>query len=458
SFTNVKDYEDYISRLKQVPRVFNETTDLMRRGMAENRMPPKFLLEKVSAQASRIADHKPEDSPFAQPVKKFPDGIPSADQKRLTDATLAAIHTDVLPAYAKFAKFVAEEYAPKGRTDVGVWALPDGDAYYRFRVKQSTTTDMTPEQIHQLGLQQVAADRAEMLNIAKKLGYADLKSFETAMKANPALHPKSRQEMLDLYSKYIDQMWAKLPSLFGEIPKSKVQVRPVEEFREKEASGAQYKRGTADGSRPGYVEVNTGDYKDRTTVDIETTAYHEAVPGHHLQLSLAMELPTLPPFRQNAYYTAYIEGWGLYSERLGKDVGFFTDPYNDFGRLQADLLRAIRLVVDTGIHYKHWTRQQVVDYFHQNSAIDEPEVQSETDRYISWPAQALGYKIGQLKLIELRERAKKALGDKFDIRGFHDEVLDGGALPLDVVEARVNDWTQKQLASAGGNQGSATSK
>jgi uncharacterized protein (DUF885 family) len=458
AFTNVKDYEDYTARLKQVPRVFNETTDLMRRGLAEHRMPPKFLLEKVVKQSEGIANDKPEDSPFAQPLKKFPDAISAADRTRLQEQMLSVIRTDVLPTYAKFAKFVAEVYAPKGRTEVGVWALPDGSAYYAFRVKQSTTTDMTPEQIHRLGLQQVAADRAEMLSIAQKMGYPDLKSFEATIKTNPALRPKSRQEMLDLYTRYIDTMWAKLPQLFGRLPKAKLEVLPVESFREKEASGAQYNTGTPDGSRPGHVMVNTGDYQDRSIIDIETTAYHEGVPGHHLQLSIAQEAPTLPPFRQHAYYTAYIEGWALYSERLGKEVGFFTDPYNDYGRLQDDLLRAIRLVVDTGIHYKHWTRQQVVDYFHENSAIDEPTVQSETDRYIAWPAQALGYKIGQLKLIELRERSKKALGDKFDLRAFHDEVIDAGALPLDVVDSRVNQWTRQQLAGGGTKQETTVSK
>jgi len=441
-----------------VPRVFAETTDLMQRGMADHRMPPKFLLEKVAKQCAGIAGQKAEDSPFAEPLKKFPASISAVDQKRLHDEVIAAIQTDVLPTYAKFSKFVAEEYAPKGRTEVGVWSLPDGDAYYAFRVKQSTTTDMTPEQIHELGLQQVAADRAEMLSIAKRLGYPDLKTFEATIKTNPALHPKSRQEMLDLYTKYIDAMWARLPQLFGRLPKAKLEVLPVEQFREKEASGAQYNTGTPDGSRPGHVMVNTGDYQDRTTVDIETTAYHEGVPGHHLQLSIAQEMPTLPPFRQHAYYTAFIEGWALYSERLGKEVGFFTDPYNDYGRLQDDLLRAIRLVVDTGIHYKHWSREQVVDYFHNNSAIDEPSVQSETDRYIAWPAQALGYKIGQLKFIELREQAKKAQGDKFDLKGFHDQVVDAGALPLDVVQSRVNQWTQQVLASGGTKSNTTASK
>jgi uncharacterized protein (DUF885 family) len=311
-------------------------------------------------------------------------------------------------------------------------------------VRQLTTTNLTPEQIHQTGLREVAKDRAAMLRIAQKMGYKDLKSFDAANEKNPALHPKSRQEMLDLYRKYTDQMWARLPQMFGRLPKSKVEVLPVEAYREKEASGAQYVDGTPDGKRPGHIMVNTGDFEKRTTTDIETTAYHEGVPGHHMQISIAQELPSLPPFRQHGFYVAYIEGWALYSERLGEEVGFYQDPYSMYGHLQDDLLRAIRLVVDTGFHYKHWTRQQVVDYFHNNSGIDEPSVQSETDRYMAWPAQALGYKLGQLKILELRERARKELGPKFDVRSFHDEVLSGGALPLDVLDARINTWIAAQ--------------
>jgi uncharacterized protein (DUF885 family) len=449
SFTNVKDYEDYIARLNELPRVFDQTEDLMRMGMKSGRIPPKILLDQVAKQSKGIADTKQEESPFAEPVKKLPESISVADQKRLHDAVIAAITAKITPAYEKFTKFVAEEYAPKGRMEPGAWALPDGEALYAFVVKQSTTTDKTPEEIHQLGLQQVAADRAAMLEIAKKRGFNDLKSFELSVKNNPDLHPKSRQQMLDTYQKYEDQMWAKLPQLFGRLPKAKVVVMPVEEFREKEASAAQYNPGTPDGSRPGHIMVNTGDFAKRLTIDMESTAYHEGVPGHHLQGSIAQEMPTLPKFRQQAYYTAYTEGWALYSERLGKEVGFYQDPYNDYGRLQDDLLRAIRLVVDTGFHYKHWTRQQVVDYFHDNSAIDEPNVQSETDRYIAWPAQALGYKMGQLKILELRERAKQELGSNFDIRKYHDEVVDSGALPLDVLERRVNAWIaeEKKLPS-----------
>jgi uncharacterized protein (DUF885 family) len=379
-----------------------------------------------------------------EPARKFPASFTLGQKTRLQQQMLAAVRDQVIPAYARFTKFVSEEYVPHGRSEPGVWALPDGDARYSFAVKDSTTTDLTPEQIHRIGLQEVARDQAAMLKVVQRLGYSDLKSFNAAVATNPALHPKSRQELIDLFRKYVDQMWPKLPKLFGRLPGAKVEVLPVESYREKEAAFAQYASGTPDGKRPGHIMVNTGDYEKRTLLDVESTTYHEGVPGHHMQMSIAQELPTLPPFRQHASYVAYGEGWALYAERLGEEVGLYQDPYSMYGHLQDDLLRAIRLVVDTGLHYKHWSRQQVVDYFHANSGIDEPDVQSETDRYIAWPGQALGYKIGQLKFIELRERAKKELGDKFDIRGFHDEVLSGGALPLDVLTLRINSWIAAQ--------------
>jgi uncharacterized protein (DUF885 family) len=275
-----------------------------------------------------------------------------------------------------------------------------------------------------------------------------MKSFKAAVDADPKLHAHSREEILGLYRKYEDQMYARLPQMFGRLPKSKLEVLPVEEFREKEAADASYMDGTPDGSRPGHIMVNTGDFAKRTVLDIETTAYHEGVPGHHMQISIAQELPELPPFRQHGEYTAYTEGWALYSERLGKEVGFYQDPYSYYGHLQDDMLRAIRLVVDTGFHYKHWTRQQVVDYFHEHSAIDEVSVQSETDRYMAWPAQALGYKIGQLEILKLRQYSKDQLGDKFDLRAFHDEVLAGGALPMDVLSTRIHEWVGQQKIQA----------
>jgi uncharacterized protein (DUF885 family) len=287
-----------------------------------------------------------------------------------------------------------------------------------------------------------------MRQVATKLGYSDLKSLNAAIEKDPKPHPHSRQQILDLYKHYIDQMYTKLPQLFGRLPKAKVVVEPTEAFREKEASGAEYQQGSPDGARPGRVQVNTSSPEQRKILNAESTAYHEGVPGHHLQISIQQELPTLPPFRQQGGYTAFAEGWALYSERLGKEVGFYQDPYSDYGRLQDEMLRAIRLVVDTGFHYKHWTRDQVVQFFHDHSAVDEVEVQSETDRYIAWPGQALAYKVGQLKISELRERAKKALGPKFDVRGFHDEVLGAGALPMDVLEKRIDNWIAAQKKGA----------
>jgi uncharacterized protein (DUF885 family) len=451
SFETVKDYDDYVARLRQLPTAFDQTMDLMRKGMADKLMPPRILLEQVARQAAKIGEVSPEENPFFEPSKKIPAAFSDADKARIREEMLAAIRDGVRPAYQRFTRFVQEEYAPQGRIEPGIWALPDGAARYAHAVEQATTTRMSPEEIYQLGLREVARDRALMLRIARKLGYKDLKSFDAAIAKNPKLHPKSREQMLELYRKHIDAMWARLPQYFGHLPKAKVEVMPVEAYREREASGAQYVNGTPDGKRPGHVMVNTGDFEKRTTLDIETTAYHEGVPGHHMQISVAQELPTLPKFRQHAFYIAYIEGWALYSERLGEDAGFYQDPYSMYGHLQDDLLRAIRLVADTGFHFKHWTRQQVVDYFHANSGIDEPSVQSETDRYMAWPAQALGYKIGQLKILELRERAKKELGPGFDIRGFHDEVLSGGAMPLDVLDQRLAGWISSQKRGGAGS-------
>jgi uncharacterized protein (DUF885 family) len=448
SFESVKDYEDYITRLKLLAVLFDQTIVQMRKGMAEGMMQPKILLDKVVTQANGIATTPADQSPFTHPFDKFPDAIPEADRKRLRAAGLAAVKNSVIPAYVKFTAFVRDEYAPKGRLEPGAWALPDGDAWYAFRVKESTTTDLSPEEIHQLGLAQVKEIEGKMLAVVNQLGYKDMNSFKAAVDADPKLHAQSREQILDLYRKYENQMYARLPEMFGRLPKAKLEVMPVEEFREKEASDASYMDGTPDGSRPGHIMVNTSDFAKRTLLDIETTAYHEGVPGHHMQISIAQELPELPLFRQHEEYTAYTEGWALYSERLGKEVGFYQDPYSYYGHLMDDMLRAIRLVVDTGFHYKHWTRQQVVDYFHAHSTMDEVSVQSETDRYMAWPAQALGYKIGQLEILKLRQYAKDELGGKFDLRAFHDEVLSGGALPMDVLSTRIHDWVGQQKTQA----------
>lgn len=439
-FSTLKDYEDFNTRLRQFPRAIDQTIGRLRSGMADKLMPPRFLLEKVATQAANIAAQKAEETPFAQPLNHLPAGISPDDQARVRSAILESISAAVLPSYRRFAAFVRDEYAPQGRRDVGMWALPDGADRYAVRVRRSTTTDLSPETIHQIGIREVARIESEMLQIAHKLGFQDLKTLNASIEKNPELHAQSREQILDLYRKYIGQMEKKLPQLFGRLPRAKLEVLPVEQFREKEAAGASYNQGTPDGSRPGHVMVNTSDPQSRKIISVESTSYHEGLPGHHLQIALAQELPALPPFRQQAHFTAYVEGWALYTERLGKDVGFYTNPYSDYGRLQDEMLRAIRLVVDTGLHAKKWTREQVVQYFHDHSAIDEVEVQSETDRYIVWPAQALGYKIGQMKILELRERARKELGSKFDIRQFHDHVLDAGALPMNMLEDRINKW------------------
>lgn len=440
SFTTVKDYDDYAARLKAFPRQMDDVMDRMRKGMSDGLMPPRFLLDKVVTQAEGIAGGKAEDSPFARALAKMPASFSEADRARIRESLLGAINGSVLPAYAKFAKFVRKEYAPRGRTEPGMWSLPDGEARYAAAVKRSTTSDLTPEQIHQIGLTQVAELEKQMMQIAKKLGFSDLAAFNASIEKNPKLHPKSREEILTIYRGFIAQMKPELPRLFGRLPKAGFEVEPVEAFREKEASGASYNQPARDGSRPGRIMVNTSEPASRKTISMESTAYHEGVPGHHLQIAIAQELEDLPPIRQQSFYTAFVEGWALYSERLGKEIGFYKDPYSDYGRLQDEMLRAIRLVVDTGFHAKRWTRDQVVKYFHDHSAIDEVDVQSETDRYISWPGQALAYKIGQLRILELRDRAKKALGSRFDIRRFHDAVLGAGALPLDVLETRIDAW------------------
>ena len=443
SFESVKDYEDYIARLRQVPRVMSEVTTNMRKGMADGLIPPKILLVQVASQSGSIAGQKAEDTPFAQPTTQFPATISAADKTRLTGLVMTAIRDSVLPAYVKFTAFVRDEYAPKGRTEIGTSALPDGKARYAFDVRRMTTTNMDFEAIHALGLKEVARIEAEQTIIAKQLGYANIKAFRDSIPKLAFLHPASRQAILDEYKTYIDQMTAKLPALFGRLPKAKLEILPIEPFREKEASTS-YNQGAPDGSRPGHIFVNTYEFEKQLTINNESTAYHEGIPGHHMQISIAQELPSLPPFRQQAGYTAYVEGWALYSERLGKELGFYTDPYKNYGRLDDEMLRAIRLVVDTGIHGKHWTRDQVLDFFRAHSSINEAGIQAEADRYIALPGQALSYKVGQLSILRMRDAAKKKLGAKFDIRAFHDELLGAGALPIDVLEKRMSAWAALQ--------------
>jgi uncharacterized protein (DUF885 family) len=436
---SVKHYEDYISRLHQIPRVLSETTEVLRAGMKDNLMPVRFLLEKLPVQCQGIIDA----DPFLIPTKKYPASISPEEQKRLTQQITATIETDVVPAHKSFAAFLRTEYAPHGRTVLAVTSLADGEKRYQNDIYGRTTTHMTADEIHQIGLREIDRIQAEMTLIAKKEGFADLASFRASLKTNPKYTPTSAERILDDFRHYFAQMEPKLPELFTLLPKSPVTVEAIPAFQSEMAT--HYVTGTPDGKRPGRVVVATSNFAERSLIDDEATAYHEGVPGHHMQLSVQQQLTGLPKFRLHGLrFSAYSEGWALYAEQLGKEVGFYQDPVSDYGRLSSELFRAVRLVVDTGIHSKGWSRDQVVDFFRKSGAVDEPTIQSETDRYIAWPAQALSYKLGQLKFLELRERAQKELGTKFDLRTFHDEMLDGGTLPLDLLDARTDKWIAQQ--------------
>ncbi len=443
-FNTVGDYANYLTRLRQIPHVFDQVTANMRQGMRDSLMPPRYLLLKVASEADNIANQAGQASPFAKPVKQFPASIPPADQARMRDAVIAAVTNQVVPAYQKFAAFVRSEYAPHGRADPGIWALPDGAARYRFAIRHFTTTDMTPDEIHALGLQQLDRVNAEMLAVVHKLGFNDLATFNAATRSDRRFYATSGHQVLDLYTGYAAGMEPELPKLFGHLPKSALIEIPMEAARSRNAVPADYTSGTADGSRPGHINVNEWDPGHRLILNIEAIAYHEGIPGHHLQLSLGQEMEDLPEFRRHAGYTAFVEGWALYAERLGKEVGHYQDPYSDYGRLENEMWRAIRLIIDTGVHDEHWSRDSMVAYFHRYTAMDEPNIQSEVDRYIAWPGQALAYKLGQLEILKLRDSARQKLGSNFDIRAFHDEILANGALPLDVLDAEVTKWIGQQ--------------
>ncbi len=445
-FENVKDYENYIARIHAIPHVFDQVTEDMRLGLRDHLMPPRYLLEKVGQEAQGIADSAPDKSPFASPLSKFPADISAADQQRLRDAILNAIKTEINPAYAKFAHFVKDDYAPHGRTEYGIWSLPDGDARYRDAVKDETTTNLTPEEIHEMGLKQVTEIDAQMLKLANSLGYKDLKSFNQHIRDDRDLYGKSGQQIFDLYQHYVDQMQLKLPQYFGKLPPTKLQVVVMDAFRAPDAVPADYSPGTADGSRPGRINVNEYAPQKRLLLNVEAIAYHEGIPGHHLQFSIAENLQGIPAFRKNASYDAYSEGWALYAERLAYEMGFYQDPYSEYGRLENEMWRSVRLVVDTGVHYKHWSRQQMIDFFTEHTAMDAQNIATETDRYIAWPGQALSYKMGQMTILRLREQARKTLGSRFDIRRFHDAILEEGPLPLDILEEHMNTWIARQKA------------
>jgi len=439
---SVRHYEDYLARLHQIPRVLAQTLQVMRAGKQDGLMPVRFLLEKVPDQCRGVI----AADPFLKPIQNFPAAIPEADRQRLKRDITATVNEEVLPAYARFARFVAEEYAPHGRTMLSVAALPGGPARYRNNIASRTTvSSMTPGQIHELGLKEVARIQGEMLAIAHRQGFQDLAAFRKALDTDPSYakyRASSAQQIVDDFRRYLGLMQPKLPQLFTFIPGSPVTVEAIPPFQA--AMATHYQTGTPDGKRPGRVVVATSDFSRRSLIDDEATAYHEGIPGHHMQLSVAQQLTGLPKFRMHGGNSGYVEGWALYAEQLGKEVGLYQDPVSDYGRLTSELFRAVRLVIDTGIHAKGWSRDQVVEYFRKTGAVDEPTLQAETDRYIAWPAQALSYKLGQLKFRELRERARQALGPKFDLRTFHDEMLSGGVLPLDMLDARTNAWIAAQ--------------
>ena len=438
-FDSVPHYQDYISRLHQIPRVLEQTTEVMRQGEKDHLMPPKLVLEKLPGQCDGII----AANPFLEPTKKLPAEFSEQDKKRLTDEITKAVNDDVIPAYRKFAEFLRTDYDPKGRTELTIESLADGKRRYAEAVKTMTTVNVPPADVHEIGLKEVARITAEMTKLAQGQGYKDLASFREAVNNDPKWKPTSEQQILDDYKKYIHQMEPKLPELFGLLPKSPVTVEPIPDFAK--AAATHYVQGTPDGKRPGRVVVAVSNPTKRTLVDDEAVAYHEGVPGHHLQISIAQTLEGLPKFRLHGFFTAYAEGWALYSEMLGKEIGFYQDPVSDYGRLNSEMLRAVRLVVDTGIHDKNWSRQQVIDYMHAND-INDALAQTETDRYIAWPGQALAYKMGQLTILKLRDEAKRQLGEKFDLKAFHDEILNGGSMPLDLLQERMEAWIKNQAA------------
>ncbi len=436
---SVQHYEDYLARLRQIPQALAQTEEVLRAGMRDHLMPVRFLLEKVPVACQGIIS----SDPFLLPTRHYPDSIPTQEQQRLTQAITEAATTQVLPAYAQFGRFIATEYAPQGRTTLSVTSLPGGEARYLHDIRHHTTvSNMTPAQIHAIGLREVARIEAEMLALATSQGFADLDSFRRALHSNPKYTPSSSEQIVDDFRRYIEQMRPRLPELFEHIPNAPVTVEAIPPFES--GSATHYNVGTPDGKRPGRVVVATSDFSHRSLLNDEAVAYHEGIPGHHMQLSVAMQLTRVPKFRRYLESSGYVEGWALYAEQLGKEIGFYQDAGSDYGRLASELHRAVRLVVDTGIHSMGWSREQVVEFFRKSQAIDEPSIQSETDRYIAWPGQALAYKLGQLRILELREHARQALGPKFDLRSFNDEMLDAGVLPLDLLSERTERWIRSR--------------
>jgi uncharacterized protein (DUF885 family) len=440
-FKTVQDYDNWLKRGSRVPVLFDTAIANMREGMAKGVVRPRPLMEKVVPQLDAIIKPRPEDTLFWGPVKNMPADFSDADKARLTAAYREMIGEQLMPAYRELRAFIVDEYLPKTRSSVGQDKLPNGAAWYAFNVRQSTSTDLTPAQIHDIGLKEVARIHGEIRKVMQQVGFkGDLQDFFRFMRTDKRFEYRTEGELLEHYRSLEDKINARVGEQFSLIPKSPFEIRPVEPYRAKSAAGGSYMSPSEDGKRPGIFYVNTYDLPSRKRWDAEDLYLHEAIPGHHFQLALQQELTDLPKFRRFGGETAFIEGWGLYAESLGKDLGVYTDPYDYFGYLQNELWRAIRLVTDTGLHSKGWSRDQVIKYMLENSAESETQATAEAERYIAWPGQALAYKIGELKIKELRTRAEQALGANFDVREFHAEVLKDGSVPLDVLEAKIDRW------------------
>ncbi|HSR64961.1 MAG TPA: DUF885 family protein [Xanthomonadaceae bacterium] len=444
-FRTVKDYDNWLKRASQVPAVFDQAIANMKEGVAHGVVQPKVLMQKVVPQLDAVMKDKPEDTLFWGPVKNMPADFPAADKARLTGEYRKLIADQLMPAYHRLRDYIADDYMPHTRDTVGIDALPDGAAWYAYLARQNTTTDRTPAQIHQLGLDEVARIHGEMQGVMQQVGFkGSLQDFFQFMRTDPRFTFKTEDDLLKHYRGIETQVMAGVPKLFSLTPKSKFEIRPVEAYRAQSSAAGEYNPPSEDGSRPGVFYVNTYDLPSRRSWEAEDLFLHEAIPGHHFQMSLQQELTSMPAFRRFGGENAFAEGWGLYSESLGKDLGMYQDPYEYFGYLQNELWRAIRLVVDTGLHSKGWTREQVIRYMLDNSAVSETDAVAEAERYMAIPGQALAYKSGELKIKELRAKAQQALGPKFDIRAFHAEVLKDGAVPLDVLEGKVDRWIASQ--------------
>jgi uncharacterized protein (DUF885 family) len=449
-FETVSDYENFLKRMDGFTAWVEQAIVNMRAGMEAGVVQPAILMERVIPQLEAHIVAAPADSLFYGPVAEFPDAVPEADRARLRAAYETAIAEALVPAYARLRDFIRDEYLPACRDTVGLYALPDGKAWYQYLIRQHTTTDMAAEQIHQVGLDEVARIHREMIAIKDEVGFeGDLDAFFDHLNTDPKFYFESSEEIIAAHEALRAKADAAAPLLFKRSPKAGYEIRPVEAFRERSAAKGSYQRPSADGSRPGIFYVNTWNPEARPRWDTEALFLHEAVPGHHFQRSFNLELEDLPAFRRHGGVTAFAEGWGLYAESLpvGRAMGFYQDPYQRFGELNAELWRAIRLVVDTGLHAKGWNRQQVLDYMYANSATLETRAVSEAERFMAIPGQALAYKIGQLKIAELRARAEAALGEGFDVREFHAEVLGRGDVPLDVLDALIQRWIEAQLAA-----------